>query len=484
VSARAALPFLPLAFLACSETLRDPPPATGAAGAPAPSAYASAEPPASTGGGLVPGSAAASGLGPAGGGGSGSTGGSGGTGGTGGGGAASGPTGGAGTGGGGTAGRASMFQAPPWRSEGSWRFVELQAQAIGMSDAGDRVLQADGTLWIDGGVGPGTMVRTVDVPIALSGDGRTVAGDSPSQSPCPMPTIWTRTSLVNWPVPIDVVGTSDDGGVVVGTTANGCMDPPRAFVLALGAFVLNQPAASIDPFPGDDATAALAVSGDGSQVIGFSSMSAAGTGRLFSWQVGVKTPLHTTPIRRPVRVLTSTDGRVVAGTFPDAAGALTGFVAGAPGSAAGPTAALAILPKLASRGQNLVVGLSANGAVVLLLGSNAPSTPPNPATQDGLPFTWSATAGPAALAVPPTVMAFESAVMTPDASLIVGTPSSPPSAPPVAWDSQRTPRFLFSDAPQFVQSCEPVVTSLSSDGGTLAGVCFGLAINGFIARSP
>jgi hypothetical protein len=470
---------LPTALVGCTETLRFPPPMTdiaGAAGSTEPDPYV--EPPASdsTGGGLVSGAGGASGPGTGGGGGR--AGGSAGA-------TDAGLMGGAGmigAGGMAVSGQGGMvgpaFPSAPWVQEGLGRYMDLRVRPIGMSERGDRVVTADGLLWIDGGAAPGTLVRTVDTPMGISADGSTVFGSRAVAPPCAEVASWTVSGIRTGPPGI-ALAASANGKVIVGTAMPTTCPfgmGPRAFVSS----ALQPMGVVLAALDGDDEGEGLAVSADGSTAIGFSSSSASHMGRLFSWTLAAgMIPLHDTKIRRPgFDVLTSADGSVVAATLIDDTGNDTAFVWT---SGAG----LKPLPKVATRGQSLAFGLSADGSVVLVLGTNAPAGPPTLATQDGLPFTWSAANGPEALVIPATFIGFELVLMTPDASLIVGNPAPNQGGPLVAWDAKRAPRFLFADAPSFLMRCRPFVTRVSADGKTFAGSCGSGGRNtGFVARLP
>ena len=197
------------------------------------------------------------------------------------------------------------------------------------------------------------------------------------------------------------------------------------------------------------------------------------------------TPLQNDRINRlAFRVFASANATAVAGTMRDAAGSDTAFLWTGTGGAPPLLGPLRPLPKPASRGQSLAAGLSDDGSIVLALGTNAPSGPPIPAAQEGLPYTWSVTSGTNLLIMPAGVMGFETVLMTPDASLIVGNPTPPmPGMPVFTWINKLSPGVLFADAPMFLKRCQPFVTHVSADGKTFAGSCGANGRRtGFVAR--
>jgi hypothetical protein len=380
------------------------------------------------------------------------------------------------------------FPSAPWVIEGHGKYVDLRNAPIAMSRNGNRVLDTTGLLWMDEGTPNPLLTGTIPAPTALSADGTTVAGTS--GGPCSDTLTWSRTGTEMYSVPSIVVATTPDGSTTIGTTPQGCtgMAPTLAVVLRLGDFVVGHVGGvPVVPAAGDDSTDALAVSDDGRFVIAFSWLSTNGTGRLvLSTQGPSPTLLQTDRINRPAfRVFASANASTVAGTMRDTSGSDTAFLWTAmiatPVPSPGP---LSPLPKPASRGQSLTAGLSADGSVVLALGTNAPSGPTVPSAQEGLPYTWSAASGVTILAVPAGVMGFETVLMTPDASLIVGNPTPPMRGAPVfVWDAQRMPGTLFADAPMFLMRCQPFVTHVSADGKTFAGSCGTSGRRtGFVAR--
>ena len=355
----------------------------------------------------------------------------------------------------GTRGETKLMAPRAWAREGRWLFQELDAQPIGMSRDGGRILEANGALWSDDGGATTTVVHAVDDPVALSGDGGAVIGRLGGGAPCATLARWTAAGLE--PVaPRGAPGVvSAEGGVVVGTAAFGC-DP----ITAERAFVWNGNGAMvIEPLSSDDdQTEGFALSGDGATLIGFSSSASSTTGRLFYWRAATGTfPLEESRIWRPGHgVFVSDDGEVVAGTVEDDAGVSSAFL-----WTASAGAGLEVLPGLASRLDTYVVALSADGAVVLALGTDG---------DNGIPFTWSRADGAQLLEPSDGPSQFQALAMSADASLIVGQPSGVDTAP-VAWDTQRAPSVLFGDAPTFGQACRPHVTHVSADAKTLAGTC-------------
>jgi hypothetical protein len=470
-------------LLACGQPLRVPPPAhdpSGAAGAAGSPSTSYATVPTATGGGLVSGGAAGSvatggpGFGPGAGGQGGTQASSGG-----------GATGGAATGPGGPPPVSGTFPSAPWVIEGHGKYDDLRNAPIAMSRDGNRVLDTTGLLWIDEGTPNPMLTGTIPGPAALSADGTTVAGNS--GNPCSDALTWARGGTQMYSVPSIVAATSADGGTTIGTMPKPCVFPAPALgvVLRLGDFVLGHVGGvPVVPIPGDDSTDALAVSADGTKVIAFSWLSTDGTGRFATWTQGAPVPLHTDRIARlGFRVFASAAASAVAGTMRDAGGNDAAFI-WTESSAAPMPGPLRALPKAPSRGQSLAAGLSADGSVVLALGTNAPSGPSVPSAQEGLPYTWNASSGATVLAVPAGVMGFETVLMTPDASLIVGNPTPPMhGAPLVVWDAQRKPGTLFADAPLFLNRCQPFVTHVSADGRTFAGSCGSSGRRtGFVAR--
>jgi hypothetical protein len=359
--------------------------------------------------------------------------------------------------------------APAWTPEGRGLYWMLDARPIGMSRDGLRVLEDDGSLWIAHGTSANA-VHVVDDPVALSGDGEAVVGRLGSDSPCATLALWTSAGLE----PVAARGAPGavraDAGVVVGTAAFGC-DPAsrqRAFMWQGNGAML------IEPLSGDDdRTEALALSADGATLIGFSSSTSTLHGRLFSWRASTgAAPLEATRIWAPgYGAFVSDDGTVVAGTLVDDVGVASAFV-----WAAATGEELKVLPRLASRSNTYVLALGGDGQVVLALGTDG---------DDGIPFTWSAAAGPEVLVGPGGgELEVDALVMSTDGSLIVGAPIGDDGAP-VAWDRQRTPTWLFGDAPSFSRTCRPHVTSLSADGKTAAGACNAPdGPKGFVARLP
>jgi hypothetical protein len=345
----------------------------------------------------------------------------------------------------------------------------LNQRPIGMSRDGQRVLEDDGSLWIDRGASA-TTVHVVDVPVALSGDGEAVVGRLGGDSPCATLARWTAAGL-EAVAPRGAPGAvRADAGVVVGTAAFGC-DPAaqqRAFVWEGNGSMLIEPLSDED-----DRTEALALSADGATLIGFSSSTSTLHGRLFSWRASTGAwPLEATRVWAPgYGAFVSDDGRVVAGTLVDDLGVASAFVWAA---AAGEQ--LEVLPRLASRSNTYVLALGADGQLVLALGTDG---------DDGLPFTWSAAEGPVPLLGPGgAAVEVDALVMSADGSLIVGAPIGEDGGP-LAWDRQRSPTSLFGDAPSFSRTCRPHVTSLAADGKTATGTCNAPdAPKGFVARLP
>jgi hypothetical protein len=363
----------------------------------------------------------------------------------------------------------TLPSARAWTREGRGLYWMLDHRPIGMSRNGQRVLEDDGSLW-SAADASATVVHSVDDPVALSGDGQAVVARlDGGGSPCATLARWTAAGLE--PVaPHGAPGAVQaEGGVVVGTAAFGCetVETERAFVWNGNGAMIVEPLSA-----DDDRTEALALSADGATLIGFSSSTSTLHGRLFSWTTsdGAR-QLEETRIGTPGHgAFVSDDGRVVAGTTVDDVGVASAFVWSA---AAG--AGLKVLPRLASRSGTYVLGLSADGAVVLALATDG---------DDGLAFTWSAAAGPELLEGPNGTLEVDALVMSADASSIVGAPVGDDGAP-VAWDAQRAPTRVFGDAPVFSKACRPLVTSLAADGKTLAGACNAPdGPRGFVARLP
>ena len=349
---------------------------------------------------------------------------------------------------------------PAWISEGKGRYLLLEAAAIGMSQAGDRVLEVDGTLWIDGGPSPSMLVDTVTGVQGISADGSTVFG-STIGPPCPRAAFWTLGGGVR-PQPQSgyFTASSADGRWLVGShTSADCSLGPGTTSLVL---MMALPGGSFSPgLDGDDLVEGVAASANGQSMIGFSSSSVTHTGRFFSWASTGPGPaqpvaLHATKVRRPMNgVFTSADGSVVALAIND-----SGYLWSADATG---------LKLFGSASQ--VSGLSADGSVVLALSEAA------------VPYRWSAKGGIDELPATAPEIDFASILMTPDASLVIGNPGGNSAAPVVVWQGSSAPRFLFDDAPTFSQRCHPYVNSVSGDGKTFAGVCAETnRATGFIAR--
>jgi hypothetical protein len=355
---------------------------------------------------------------------------------------------------------------PVWIIEGAGRYMDLGSPPVGMSRVGDRVVERDGTLWIDGA--PPSLVHTIEVPMGISADGSSVFGQTQG---APLQAVWTaKLGVQHYPQGGTLRASSADGKWYVGTRGTAVavmrMPPGVSFSLRLD---------------GDGVGEGLAVTPDGSKVIGISGA------RLFSWMTpDDKSPL---PLARPMALddfqagfwasglFVSDDGSVVAGTVIAAGGSAAFVWTG--------TSGLKAIPRSSNRPESLAFALSADGSVVLGVDTNAPTNPSILVAQDGLPFTWSATRGSEALPVPAGVVGFETVSMTRDASLIFGNVTPNSGMPPVVWDDKRSPRPLFADAPLFLKRCHPVVTHVSADGKTFAGACGTSGRNtGFVARSP
>src|SRR5205814_6764540 len=113
------------------------------------------------------------------------------------------------------------------------RYVDLKVRPIGMSERGDRVVTADGLLWLDGGAVPATLVRTVDMPTGISADGSTVFGSIVVAPPCAGIASWTASGGIRSGPPGVALGASVDGKVIVGTAMPTTCPfgmGPRAFV--------------------------------------------------------------------------------------------------------------------------------------------------------------------------------------------------------------------------------------------------------------
>jgi uncharacterized membrane protein len=345
-----------------------------------------------------------------------------------------------------------------------------------MSRDGTAVLESNGLVWMGKGSGPAIVEQSLfGSPEALSSDGTTVVGESPVLvTGCGSISRWTASEVEALGMVFLGSGSfvSGDGTAIAGTTsgptcANG---PTNAFFWRPGNLMV------LPQIGGLQDAAALGLSDDGSTVIGraWTPPSDAGPLFRFSSATGVTTlgsPNGT--VTSPV--FTSASGSAFAGTAHDQSGNAFGF-AWTVGS--GFTA----LPKVPARGQSLVFGLSADGTVVLGLGTNAPGSPLLIA-QDGFPFTWTAGGGLILLQGLMPGMIFESIVMAADASSIVGNLAPVTMGPPVIWDANRKPRSLFTDAPMFLARCRPVVRYVSADAKTFAGACDATGRKrGFVAR--
>ena len=458
----------------CTEALRVPPPTdatAGAAGAPGSGAagYAIATPP--MGGGLVSGSGAAaspgSGFGPG-------TGGS----------AGHAPTGGmAAASGTGSAGMAMFptgpMTSPAWLVEGHTQYLRLPSSPIGMSRDGTVVLGADGLLWEGKATSPASIIPTIPWPKALSSDGMTVIGNGPGQGVCHVPMLWTADGVQSfgkhgW---ISFVSKNGWAAGIIANEDDCAFEERGLYLLWLTA---GSGGERVDGFQFSEP---LGLSDEGVVTIGHAWNSADPTGVLFIastlWgpaSLGsppgmVSTPVFMSAVGSSPSYFGGELFSSFAGTARDQSGNLFAF-------AWSPKDGYVILPKAPGRGQSLAFGF--NGAVVAALGTNAPAGLPVLAAQDGIPFTWTAAGGTQVL----STQIFESLVMTPDASSIVGNPT-PRSAglPPVRWDQNGKPYSLLSDAPMFLALCRPVVTQISADGRTLAGSCDADARKtGFVAR--
>jgi len=270
---------------------------------------------------------------------------------------------------------------------------------------------------------------------------------------------------------------SADGKFVAGTTSSACT--ASAGLVAEAFFWPDKPV-RLGALPGDDRSEALALSQNGQVLIGFSSSASTSLGELFTWApMKGLVPLDASAprMRRPAfGVVISDDASVIAGTEIDVGGATSGFVWTA-------AKGLTLIRPPPSRPHMLILGLSADGSIVLGLALLEDVRPPVLDSHSGLPFTRTATGELQLLDLPTFAPpGYSRVLMTPDASLIVGESGST-AAPPVVWDLKRVPRPLFDVGSQFWQHCNPSVRSLSADGKTFAGLCMNPSGGvGWIAR--
>jgi hypothetical protein len=387
-------------------------------------------------------------------------------------------------GGTGTGGMGTMpgpMLAPPWALEGSGHYINLASTPIGMSRDGNRVLFSNGLLLTAAGTNPASLIQTIGSPTALSADGSTVIGETKTAPVCDTPARWTMsgTETLGLAEPSAVSFVSADGRAVAGNVwpSGVCQNGQTLPYFSFGGLQLSVPM-----ILGSPSSTSIALSGDGMTLFGFAWTGQASpqTGTLFSFSMAKGLTVFPGPqAALAFGTFTTPDGSALAGTISDAGGNFTSFQWT---SASG----MRTLPKIASRLESITLGLSADGSVVLALGTNAPSSPPVAAAQDGVPFVWTA-AGGTEMLPPHGPMVFDSAVMTPDASLVFGNPTPNVGSWAMRWSRTQGGTWgglpVFADAPMFTGFCHPVVTFASDDGKTLAGACdAGGRKTGFVAR--
>lgn len=428
--------------------------------------------------------------------------------------------GGAGTGSGGAAGVQSHWPLV-WTIEGSMTFLELPMPASAMSADGLDVAQA-GTddpspaegaspagamLTNDGRVPPGTNVGlgalAASLPLnmvsGIDGSGRAVIGNAAYRAsltlraspndPWQEAFRWTLTDGIaglGFTKPghdkSTVAAVSWDGAAVAGTSAHSpdgfSNDDQEAFLwtAALGTHGLGALA-------GDTMSLALALSADGSTVIGVSSTAPLAGGQLFAWKVDGGFTALGPALATNERYLTasaSVDGSVVAGTL---------LIQGNAGGGSEQTESfrwtaaggLQRLGGLDGRVNSQTLGLSADGSVIV--GSTGSAIPIG---ADTVAFRWTANQGMQALPLPAGATSSFPFAMTSDASVVLGSASG--IASELLWDKTGGILVLYADAPAFSARCRHQTTLISDDGKTLAGVCNptatppGSGPTGFVAR--
>jgi uncharacterized membrane protein len=274
------------------------------------------------------------------------------------------------------------------------------------------------------------------------------------------------------------VGVSADGETVAGTSAHSTDgysdDDQEAFVWRTNTL------RGLGELAGDTMSRALALSADGSTVIGVSSTDFRSGGRLVAWTTsGGLAPLSD-PLSSDMRFLwanVSRDGSVVAGTlFFEGTGRTESFR----WTAAGGLQHLGTLP---GRANSATFGLSADGSIIV--GSSGSG---NLVGADTLAFVWTEAAGmvqlPSTASGPTTPEA-----MNAEASVIVGQSGTVGNE--VWWDRALVSHPLFGDATTFVARCHNRQTRVVSDDGKTFGGSCGPSSNptmigplGFVARIP
>jgi hypothetical protein len=455
--ARLTLSLLVATLGACSETLREAPPAPGDAGAVAAgsNAYASVGPtPTSAGGsGPIGGPAPVAGR--------------------------TGGPGAGGAGGGiphGASDAGAAGQGTSWVAEGPGRYLDLASPPVGLSEAGDRVVTGDGTLLIDQGPGSTLALATLPIATGLSADGRVVIGQS-GPDVCSTPLRWDAAGIAVVGPMGRAVAVSGDGSIVGSTSAADptCHSPPRRAFFWSAAGGIR----SIAPLGDDTDTEMLAVSRSGTTLVGVSSAPAVRRGGSIVVQdvtTGAVSSGRGPPPTGPVGVLVSADGSVVAGTLVGDATLVPFVFSGGELQIMFP----AVLPS-----QTFVADLSADGHTRLEMFTSAPQSLSSFSVEAGNPSLWRGSAPPEPLPGLLPVGSFERTLMTPDGSLIIGNPAPSTEGLVVEWGVQRQPRFLFADAPAFRARCGPFVTKVAVDGQTFAGTCNSTGrATGFVAHVP
>jgi uncharacterized membrane protein len=366
--------------------------------------------------------------------------------------------------------------SPAWLTDGHAQYLMLPAPPIGMSRDGTTVLGVDGLLWESWIMSPPFLVPSFPSPRALSSDGTTVVGDGTGASACPTPMRWTQSGGVQTldQPPASMAFVNGNGTFAAGTAwiGNDCSPVAQKWALLWQTF-------SAQPVQLGNVqnSEALGLSDTGVTMIGHAWNSAAPIGSLFSYSParGLSN-LGPPPGWVTTAVFTSADASAFAGTARDGSDNAFAFTWTA-------ASGFTTLPKVPGRGQSLAFGLSSDGTVVAGLGTNGPAGPPFSAAQDGVPFMWTAAKGLLQLPGPTPAATFESVVMTPDASSIIGNLTPNTGASPSRWDQNGKPYNLLPDSPMFLGTCHPVVTHISADGRTIAGACDSSARKtGFVAR--
>jgi uncharacterized membrane protein len=375
--------------------------------------------------------------------------------------------------------------------EGSFIFFDLDFQPAFMSAKGDvvvgtRTIAEDAKLWR---AGPPATEIVIGAGLQLAGvsaSGDVLVGTINAPSDCletggAEAVTWSgfmfdllgrlSSNEKEWSF---ASGISADGSVVVGTsgigdeTCSGIVGGPvhpSGFWTSGGRLkALRAPEAGVF-------SEGLAVSRDGSTALGVS-FDSDGQGSLFTngsnssvaaitgKRVSVQLTEGGVQVMAGVlNAFISADGSVVAGTVVDAQA----------GSASVEWRAfrwtrrdgIGLLPLLSGMVASSVIGLSADGATEV--GSEGdPSS--QLLSETNVAVRWTETSGVEVLGSKSPTSPY---IINADATVIVGR-----GATPTVWDDTSSGVQLFADAPKFGERCPaPIVSAISDDGLTLAGVC-------------